>query len=373
MTVISQDTIRELAGFTSGGAPVVSCYLDVDGRSQVRAQDYQAELARLLREAKRRLDTTDDVQADFDKLAAHVGAGIDRSGVRGLAMFSCAAADLWAVYPLPLPVRSRLVVNDVPAVSQLEAMLQDYGRLAVLLVDRQRTRLFLFELGQLVERTELVEELPRHYDSRGHGDAGYEREQHHTDELVAQHLRHAAGAAFELLQGHGFEHLAIGAPAQLLHDLEAALHPYLRERLRGTVHLEPSAGLDDVRRAALEVEAEIDRAREAGLIGHLRDQVAADAKGVAGLDAVLAALRDHRVERLFVSAGFGEAGWRCGACGALASVGRGCPACGEDMAHIDDVVEEAVEEALVQHVRVEICVGNADLDVLGRIGALLRY
>ncbi|MEZ5137168.1 MAG: hypothetical protein R2699_19520, partial [Acidimicrobiales bacterium] len=126
MTVISQDTIRELAGFTSGGAPVVSCYLDVDGRSQVRAQDYQAELARLLREAKRRLDTTDDVQADFDKLAAHVGAGIDRSGVRGLAMFSCAAADLWAVYPLPLPVRSRLVVNDVPAVSQLEAMLQDY-------------------------------------------------------------------------------------------------------------------------------------------------------------------------------------------------------------------------------------------------------
>jgi hypothetical protein len=43
------------------------------------------------------------------------------------------------------------------------------------------------------------------------------------------------------------------------------------------------------------------------------------------------------------------------------------------MVAVDDVVEEAVEAALAQSCRVEICVGNADLDVLGRIGALLRY
>jgi peptide chain release factor subunit 1 len=40
---------------------------------------------------------------------------------------------------------------------------------------------------------------------------------------------------------------------------------------------------------------------------------------------------------------------------------------------VDDVVEEAVEEALAQSCRVTVCAGNADLDVLGRIGALLRY
>ena len=40
---------------------------------------------------------------------------------------------------------------------------------------------------------------------------------------------------------------------------------------------------------------------------------------------------------------------------------------------VTDVVEDAIEEALTQGVPVTICVGNADLDVLGRIGALLRY
>jgi hypothetical protein len=43
------------------------------------------------------------------------------------------------------------------------------------------------------------------------------------------------------------------------------------------------------------------------------------------------------------------------------------------MDQVDDVVEEAVEDALAQACKVEICVGNADLDVLGRIGALVRY
>jgi hypothetical protein len=43
------------------------------------------------------------------------------------------------------------------------------------------------------------------------------------------------------------------------------------------------------------------------------------------------------------------------------------------MVHADDVIEDAVQEALIQHCRVSILVANADLDVLGCIGALLRY
>ena len=34
---------------------------------------------------------------------------------------------------------------------------------------------------------------------------------------------------------------------------------------------------------------------------------------------------------------------------------------------------EAIEDAIAQSCEVEVCVGNADLDVLGQIGALLRY
>ena len=131
--------------------------------------------------------------------------------------------------------------------------------------------------------------------------------------------------------------------------------------------------MEEIRSASLEVEQDIDRAREAALIERLREQVATASKGVAGLDAVLEALRANRIDQLVISAGFAQHGWRCGGCDALATVGRTCSVCGSEMASVDDVVEDAVEEALTQGLRVDVCVGNADLDVLGRIGALLRH
>ena len=38
-----------------------------------------------------------------------------------------------------------------------------------------------------------------------------------------------------------------------------------------------------------------------------------------------------------------------------------------------DVVAAAIDVALAASCHVEVCVGTADLDVLGRIGALLRF
>ena len=94
---------------------------------------------------------------------------------------------------------------------------------------------------------------------------------------------------------------------------------------------------------------------------------------MVGLDDVLAALTERRVESLIVSEGFEAEGWYCANCRLLATKGASCPVCGNRMDRADDVVESAVEEALLQSCHVEMCVDNADLDVAGRIGALLRF
>ena len=68
-----------------------------------------------------------------------------------------------------------------------------------------------------------------------------------------------------------------------------------------------------------------------------------------------------------------EEGWRCPESGTLADVGPISPVTGRRMDRVADVVEDAIELALTQGCKVDVCVANADLDVLGRIGALLRY
>src|SRR5690606_27444887 len=123
-------------------------------------------------------------------------------------------------------------------------------------------------------------------------------------------------------------------------------HPYLRDRLAGRLNVPLTANHDEVLAAAQEVEAQVERRREAEIVERLRAAVAAGRRGVAGLPKVVEALADHRVECLLVSQGYTASGWRCDSCSTLAAIGRRCKRCGAEMAEVDDLVEEAVEEAL---------------------------
>lgn len=370
MTAITEDTLRTLAGFRAEGVPVTTCYLDVDGRRLLTQRDVEHELDTVLRSARSRANGTPSVHADLDRIEGYVRNGFDRSRVRALALFSCSERDLFEVVPLPARVRSRVVVNDMPAVGQLEAIAEEKCRFGVLLVDRKRTRMFIFELDELVETTESDSETLRDYDTRGERERG--GVQGHVDAVASQHVRGAAALAFASLQEHGFEHLCLGCPDDLAGELESALHPYLRERLRGRLPVTPQASLDAIRRAAADAEETTERAREAALVRRLLDTVASRGRAVTGLTPVLEALAERRVEHLVVSHEFEQEGWRCRRTGALHAM-RPQRDDAASLQHVEDVVEDAIDDALAQGAEVEICVANADLDVHGRIGALLRY
>jgi peptide chain release factor subunit 1 len=372
VAAITEAAIRELAAHKGERAPITSCYLDVDGRRLARQKDLEHEVDLLLRAARGRSDSETSVVRDLERIERYVHNDLDRSRVRGVAIFACSADDLWRVVELSVPVRTRVVINHVPAVGQLESVLQEHEPIGVLMADRQRARMFVFALGELVERSELFEQVPRETDTRGTRDRGGD----HPEAVTAhtqQHLRNAAQVAFTVWGQHPFAHLAIAAPDDLAGQLEADLHPYLRERLCGRIAVPVTANHGEVLAAAEQLESQMERAKEAKVVDRLRAAVAAGRKGVAGLGATVEALGDHRVDTLVVSHGFTAPGWRCERCDRLAAMGRRCKQCGGDMVEVGDLVEDALEEALAQSCRVEICVGNADLDVMGRAGALLRY
>lgn len=367
---IDESRIRDLAGFKGEHAPVTSVYLDVDGRRRIRARDFEVALERMLRPVRERA-SQDSVVADLKRIEDHVKGGVERSHVRGLAMFACSAHDFWEVVELAVPVRDRVVVNHSPYVRELEAVVAQHQRFAVLMADRQRARLFLFQQGELLDQQEHLDLLPRHDDDGGQ--LGKDQVAGHTAAAAHRHLKHTAAAAFALQQEQGFDHLVLCGPDEVTAELERELHAYLRERIAGRIHLATAAGVEEIRQAAEDVEATVERAREAAVVDRLRQAVGAATTGVAGLQQVLDALVARRVDTLVVSEGFEAPGWRCPSCAWVGTLGRRCPLCAADMDQVDDVVEVAVEEALAQACRVCVCRENADLDVLGRVGALLRY
>jgi hypothetical protein len=364
---ITEQDVRELAAFKGRTAPVTSLYLDVDGRRYPNRKEHEARLARLLK----RVEHTAPVD-DVARIRRHVEE-VDRkhTNVRGLAMFSCAADGLWRAVELPVPVRDHVVVNHTPHVRQLESTLDRYGRVGVLLADRQRARAYVFELGVPVAKSELLDELPRHEDAGGV--FGRDQVSYTAGAAAHRHVKRAAELAFDLFQEHEFAHLLVGAPEKVAADLERVLHPYLRDRLAGRARGAPGASDDEIRSALFTTIEEVARRSQQQRVDRLRDAVGAGSGGVAGLKPTLAAVNERRVDTLLVSDGYEAPGWRCPSCGHLAAMGPRCAVCDTDMDRLDDVVEAAIEEALLQSCAVEMCADNADLDVAGRIGALLRF
>lgn len=371
MALINEESIRALASFKAADRPVVTTYLDVDGRRWPKFADVEARLDRMVREAAdaARANGHSHALDDLEHMQAHVRAGIDRSRTRGLAIFSCGPA-LWQVHELPVRVKDQLVVNETPHVRQLERIVDNYPGFGFLLADKQRTRMFVFELNQLVDRSEAFDALPRHDDDAGDRDRGHER--NHIEAATHQHVKRAAAMAFDVWKQHPFDHLILSAGPEIAHELENGLHSYLKERIAARINIPAASSEAAIVSAALEVEEEVERQREAALVERLREAAGGGRGGVAGLAATLAALSERRADTLLVSDGYEAEGWRCG-CGVLAAKGRTCPTCSGQMEHVDDIIEEAVEQALLQSCHVEMCVGNADLDVLGRVGALLRF
>ena len=310
---IDESRIRDLAGFKGEDAPVTSVYLDVDGRRRIRARDVELALERMVRPVREPRAGSQSVLADLKRIEDHVKGGIDRSRVRGLAFFACSAHDFWEVVELAVPVRDRVVVNHTPYVRELEAVVAQHQRFAVLLADRQRARLFLFQQGELLDQQEQLDLLPRHDDDGGQ--MGKDQVAGHTAAAAHRHLKHAAAAAFALHQEQGFDHLVLCGPDDVTAELERELHAYLRERIAGRVHLavprqrrgDPPGGRGRRGRPWS------GRGRRRSSTGCAR-QWAPATTGVAGLQQVLDALVARRVDTLIVSEGFEAPGWRCPAC-----------------------------------------------------------
>ena len=371
-TTLNEEAIRSLAGYSPGDRSVVTLYLDVDGKRWPKYQDCEARAERLVRDAIERAGDNGHGSAadDLRRVEAFVRGGVDRSETRGVAVFS-SGDEFFKVFELPVPVRDQIVVNKTPHVHQLEAVLATHQRFAVLLTDRQRTRMFVFEMGRLLDRSERFDALPRHDDDAGQKDRRHDR--HKLETAAHQHLKNAAAVAFDVFQTQPFEHLVISAADDIARELEADLHPYLRDRIAARIHCPINASDADIKAALADVEADVERRRENELVDRLRDGAGAGNGAVVGLPDVLAALSDKRVDTLVVSHGFEAAGFFCSACHRLAARGPACPSCGAAMEREDDIVERAIEDAMLQSATVKVCLSNADLDVLGRIGALLRF
>lgn len=369
--MLNETELRELARFQAQ-TPILSVYLDVDPTRRT-SEEYLLSLRNMLKSV-----AGEAAKEDIEAVQRYFEHEYDWSG-RGAVVFSCAAADFWRDYVLPIPVPSGATVARRPYISPLAALLNAYGRYAVAAVNQEGIRIVLYHLGEPVhEETFTGEEVRKLKRGRG-SSGGAERRggapsaSRHMEEVAMRNLRQSAQVLERFWRQHNPRRLILAGAEPALSHFRGLLPKALQEAVVGTMGVDPDESEVDFRDRAFQVLRGAEEERKATLVEAVVTAAAKGKDGVVGLDETLAALQEKRVRTLIVLRDYHVPGYRCQSCGYLTAVEMNiCPFCGGALAGIPDAAEAAVTRVIEDGGEVEVLETHPLLERAG-IGALLRY
>jgi len=369
---ITQARLRALAAVHPEQGRVLSVFLNLDPTEFATPAARSSAVTSVLTAATHKVESNDgltheermalydDVERVRDVLLSDVAS----NGTRAVAVYACSEADLLEIVRLRRPVENKVVVDRTAFVEPLVLHGVDEQWLVVI-TNRRAARLFVGPGDALEETDRIVDEVHSQHEKGGWSQANYQRS---VEKEVTDHLGHTAELAFSVYKKRGLDRVLIGAPDELLTEFKGKLHPYLRERIVGRIAVDvENASLDDVCAAAKPLILEHVRRCEREALDRLVQGVGAGGRGAAGIEEVLDALNQARVETLLIAENFRAAGRIDHDAGLLLPerAAQGEP--------VDDIVEPAIEKAIEQNANAMVVRHHDDLEPLGGIGAVLRF
>ncbi len=376
--MVTRDQIHELAQFEDPSACALSFYFQpATPRNKAHKED--AIVAKdLARETLRRLEAqgrSDSARADLERMVrlAHEWRA---NGVRSKAVFACAAQNFWREYDLPAQLSATELNADRHfRLKPLAQLLGAFPRLAIVLLDRHRARLFDLRLGELTEREDFFHPLSRR--GRSDGFRGYDGG--HAERRVAdearEHFKHLADIVKDGLEKGVFEKWILGCQDTHWPQFSQQLHSHASQKLLGRFSAEVGhIGREQVRSEAERVYSEWQSRRRGEVVRETINQARQNGRGVTGLRRVLRSLELGEVQTLLVGQKYHAQAVECAGCGHLdAHLVNSCPVCGRETRQVVDVGEAILPWVIRHDIELFYVNGDPEFDQVGNIAALLRF
>ena len=265
---ITRDQLRRLADVRPERGRVLSVFLNLDPAQFATPAARSTAITSILTEAAHRAEQAEGLdhaerealKGDVERVRETLQAGdIAQNGTRAVAVYACGPADLLEVVRLrrPVELRRRARPHRVRRAAGRRCGTPSAGACCS---PTAAPRGFFVGDGDGLEETDRVDDdVHSQHDQGGWSQSQYQRG---VEKEEDDHLVHVADVAFDRLQAAGFDRLLIGAPDELVGELEHKLHSYLRERIAGRLHLDvensgsrtsarrPSKAIEDCTRAA---------------------------------------------------------------------------------------------------------------------------
>jgi hypothetical protein len=207
--MITSEAISSVLRFDGKGLPIVSLYVcvPVDPSDQhaahARVHSLLDEVRPMAQNHELGHETMMSLRGDVKRIEQAVQEEHWPPG--GVALFSCSGRGFFRELQLPREVRDRVVVDATPWVRTMVAILDEYHRCCVVVVDKGKAR--MWELYQ-DELTELGKVRDRWL--RNPSGIVEDRAQNKADELAKRHYRNTVANLVELFEAEPFDLVVVG-------------------------------------------------------------------------------------------------------------------------------------------------------------------
>jgi peptide chain release factor subunit 1 len=352
---------------------VVSFYLGI-GIYKTKRKAYEIEAKDIMKQALAGAglagDAKKDVEKDIQRILRFLKMDF-RGKAKGLAIFACGKADVWQVFRLPVTVPDRCVIDHIPFVHPMLKLTDEGRRYCVVVVDKEKARLFTVYLGEMLERTDIFDVVPGWHKQGGWAQARFQR---HIEDHVNRHLKHAADTLFEFYKKEGFGHIIIGGPQETRTRFYRILHSYLQNIVRGYVSVDVTSNVKDILAAAQKIEQETEDKKSEKITGTLLAPAGQGYITVTGLKGTVNALQEGRVHTLVLVDNYEINGCLCGDCGSVDILDAGeCQFCRNKLSKVGDISEHLAMLAVERDAEVNYVRSGLGLEKVDGVGALLRW
>jgi len=379
MKLSSRKQIESLAEFESKEFLTTSFTLNTD-KSKLTKKEISLNLKNLLNNHKNRIEEMklkkegkDSLFQDLEKIRKFCDQSLGSQNSSGIAVFSCSNEGFWEDFTLPDPPKNRIVFDRNPYVRPLSAILGQHYRLCVLTFNRKQAKWYDVTLGEISLMEEMESDVPGKV--REGGWEGYESKK--IERHIAAHfhdfLKKITQKTFDIFKNNDFDWLFVGCSDEYFQKFNGLLHPYLKERMKSKLKINPSDAPSKILKQVLKLKKTLKEEEQNEMMNRFVSELEKGGLAVSGLKNTLRSLNRSEVDTLLVTRYFTMPGKMCSKCQLLFADEVKCPACGQKTRSLIDVMDEAVEAALDKKCRVMHIEAPVNLGRYGNVGALLRF
>jgi peptide chain release factor subunit 1 len=358
--------LRELANMKAPERAFLSLY--IAGRhSMADLEKRLHKIGNMLKGSSIEKDEREHFDQNVNTAMSYLGQNPLGSG--SLCIFSCRALNFFRVIPLPAPVKDLVWVNSSPYIRPLAELQDEYENVAVVVADNKKARIFIVSSAVAGSEEVIKGNVKNHVKKGGWSQQRYERRRDKQLHLYAGEIVEAIS---KLEREEEFERILLVGGKEILQQVHQSLPQELQNKVvEKALYLGKKEG--EIHKDIMDLFFEEERRSEKELWERIRAEYLKGGLAAVGLEEVLEAAKQGRVEKMIVDRTFRPEGMRCHECNNLyGGIAELCPVCSMSLYKVG-IVNEIIEMLELTGAEVNFCDPIQSLTDAGQIAALLRY